>query len=104
MISFINAQGSVKIRLACSKVLLLIISSSNIVTRSNGKYYPETKLYTKYSKDKKIIFIPPSNIKHFIKRSSVTYYILEGQKMGNIMMFSISFLFIFFFHKMATLM
>ena len=36
MISFVNAQGSVKIRLACSKALLLIISSSNIVTNSNG--------------------------------------------------------------------
>ena len=36
MISFVNAQGSVKIRLACSKALLLTISSSNIVTHSNG--------------------------------------------------------------------
>ena len=36
MISFTNAQGSVKIRLPCSRVLLLIISSSNIVTHSNG--------------------------------------------------------------------
>ena len=63
MISFINAQGSVKIRLACSKALLLTISSSNIVTHSNGyikgeKYFyfhksrcgncpTETKLFTK---------------------------------------------------------
>ena len=64
MISFINAQGSVKIRLACSKVLLLTISSSsNIVKHSNsyikgdkyfffyksscGKCSPETKLFTK---------------------------------------------------------
>ena len=61
MISFVNAQGSVKIRLACSKALLLTISSSNIVTHSNGyikgdKYFffykrscgkcsPETKLF-----------------------------------------------------------
>ena len=36
MISFVNTQGSVKIRLACSKALLLTISSSNIVTHSNG--------------------------------------------------------------------
>ena len=36
MISFANAQGSLKIRLVCSIVLLLIISSSNIVTHSNG--------------------------------------------------------------------
>ena len=36
MISFVNAQSSVKIRLACSKALLLAISSSNIVTHSNG--------------------------------------------------------------------
>ena len=71
MILFANAQGSVKIRLACSKALLLtsvvnslaIISSSNIVTHSKGyikgnKYFffyksrcgkcsPETKLFTK---------------------------------------------------------
>ena len=60
MISFVNATGSVKIRLAFSKALLLTISSSNIVTHSNGyikgeKYFlsyksrcckssPETKL------------------------------------------------------------
>ena len=36
MISFVNAQGSVKIRLTCSKALFLTISSSNIVTRSNA--------------------------------------------------------------------
>ena len=56
MISFVNAQGSVQIRLA----------SSNIATHSNGyikgdKYFfhksrcakcsPETKLFTKYSRD-----------------------------------------------------
>ena len=56
MISFVNAQSSVKIRLACSK-------ASNIVTHSSGyikgdKYFffyknrcgkcsPETKLFTK---------------------------------------------------------
>ena len=65
MISFANAQGSVKIRLACSKALLLTISSSNIVTYSNGyikgdkffyksrcgKCSPETKLFTKQSRD-----------------------------------------------------
>ena len=63
MISFVNAQGSVKIRLACSKALLLIISASDIVTHSNGyikgekclfsyksrrgKCSPETKLLNK---------------------------------------------------------
>ena len=36
MISFVNIQASVKFRLACSKTLLLTISSSNIVTHSNG--------------------------------------------------------------------
>ena len=67
MISFVNTQGSVKIRLACSKALLLTISSSNIVTHSNGyikgdKYFcfyksrcgkcsPETKLFPKESRD-----------------------------------------------------
>ena len=67
MISFINAQGSVKIRIACSKALLLTISSSNIVAHSNcyrkgdkyfffykswcGKCSPETKLFAKYRRD-----------------------------------------------------
>ena len=91
MISFFNAQGSVKIRLACSKALLLTISSSNIVTLSNGyikgdKYfffikvgvtnvllnlnYLQNRIETQY---RKIIFITPSNIEHFIERSNVTY-------------------------------
>ena len=63
MISFVNAQGSVKIRLACSKALLLTILSLSIVTNSNGytkgdkhfffykrrcgKCSRETKLFTK---------------------------------------------------------
>ena len=62
MISFVNAQGSVKIRLVCLKPLLLTISFSNI-THSNGyvkgdKYFffcksrcgkcsPKTELFTK---------------------------------------------------------
>ena len=109
MISFVNVQGSVKIRLPCSNVLLLTISSSNIVTHSNGhikgdKYfffynsrcgkgklnYLQSKVETQY---RKIIFITPSNIKHFIERSSVT----SIGKMGAIRIFSIWwFLFIFF--------
>ena len=50
MISLANAQGSVKIRLVFSNVLLLIVSFSNIVvTHSNGyikddKYFSFTKL------------------------------------------------------------
>ena len=63
MILFVNAQGSVKIRLACSKAFLLTISSSNIAAHFNGyikgdkylffyktrcgKCFPETKLFTK---------------------------------------------------------
>ena len=63
MISFVNVQGSVKIRLACSNTLLLTISTSNIIIPSNGyiegnkyfffyknrcsKHSPETKLFTK---------------------------------------------------------
>ena len=94
MISFVNAQGSVKIRLACSKALLLTISSSNIVTHSNGyikgdKYfynfffikvgaanvlvklnYLQSRVETQY---RKIIFITPSNIKRFIERSRETF-------------------------------
>ena len=94
MVSFFNAQGSVKIRLACSKALLSIISSSNIATHSNGyikgdKYfffikvgvanillklnYLQSRVETKQQDD----IITPSNIKHFIERSSVTYKILE---------------------------
>ena len=91
MISFVNAQGSVKIRLACSKALLLTILSSNITTHSNGyikggkyfffikvgaanvllklKYLP-SRVETQY---RKVIFITPRNIKHFIERSSLTY-------------------------------
>ena len=67
MISFVNAQSSVKIRLACSKTLFLTILSSNIVTHFNGyiegdkcfyfyksgcsKCSSEIKLITKYDKD-----------------------------------------------------
>ena len=36
MISYANAKGLVKIRLACLRVFLLIILFSNIVTYSNG--------------------------------------------------------------------
>ena len=98
IVSFVNAQGLVKIRLACSKALLLTISSTNTVTHSNGcvkgdKYFffyksrcgsnvllklnhLQRKVETQYIK---IIFIPPSNIKNFIERSCVTYF-LEGKK------------------------
>ena len=49
MISFVNALGSVKIRLACSKALLLTISSSNIITHSNG-YVKGDKYFFLYKK------------------------------------------------------
>ena len=107
MTSFVNAQGSVKIRLACSKALLLIILSSNTATHSNGyikgdKYFFFIKVGTAnvllklnylqsrvQTQHRKVIFITQSSIKHFMERSSVTYYILEGYKMGNIKIFSI---------------
>ena len=90
MISFVNVQGSVKIRLAYSKALLLTISSSNIVTHSNGYIKCDTSFFIKVgaanvllklnylqsrveTQYRKIIFITPSNIKHFIERSNVTY-------------------------------
>ena len=81
MISFVNAKGSVKIRLACSKASLLTVLSSNIVTHSNShikgdKYfffirvsagnvllklnYLKSRVETQY---RKIIFITPSIIK-----------------------------------------
>ena len=63
MVSFDNTQGSVKIRLPCSKAFLLTISSSNTVSHSDGciksdkylffcrsrcgKCSPETKPLTK---------------------------------------------------------
>ena len=52
--------GSVKIRLACSRVLLLIISSSNIITHSNGfmVIYIYKVEQTEY---RKITFITISN-------------------------------------------
>ena len=91
MISLVNDQGSVKIRLACSKALLLTISSSNIVTHSNAYIkgdtyfffikvgganvllklnYLQSRVETQY---RKITFITPSHIKHFIAKSSMTY-------------------------------
>ena len=36
MISFVNVHCSVRIRSACSKAMLLTVSSSNIVAHSNG--------------------------------------------------------------------
>ena len=83
VISSVNAQGSVKIRLACLKGLLLTTSSSNIITHFRGyikgekhfffykKCSPENKLFTKSSRDtiqKDYIY---HTIKHFIERSSV---------------------------------
>ena len=86
MILFVNAQGPVKIKLACSGALL----SPYIVTRSNGFIkglkcfffmrvaatnvllkinYLQRRVETQY---RNVIFITPSNIKHFIERSSVT--------------------------------
>ena len=104
VISSVNAQGSVKIRLACLKGLLLNISSSNIVTHFHGyinglsmtnisffikKYSPETKLFTKQSNTIQKDYIYHT-IKHFIER-----YLQDFQK------FMVS---IHFFHKMTTLM
>ena len=81
MISFVNAQHSIKIILACSKALLLTVSSSNIVIHSNGyikrdKYFfyksmcgqcsPETKLFESWV-ETPYIFI-------FILYLSQTYY------------------------------
>ena len=49
MISFISAQGLVKIRLACSKPLLLTISSSDIVTHSLLENCTYSELFCPYS-------------------------------------------------------
>ena len=45
MISFANTQGSVKIRLACSEVLLLINSFSNIVAWLDNGYMKGDKYF-----------------------------------------------------------
>ena len=47
--------------------------------------YLKSRVETQY---RKIIFITPSNIKHFIERSSVTYQILESS-MASIRIFCI---------------
>ena len=47
MISFVNTQGSVKIRLACSKALLLTISSSSTVTHTNGHIKGDISFFMK---------------------------------------------------------
>ena len=103
----------------CSFLLLpdikrLTISSSNIITHSNGyikndKYFffyksrsckcsPETKLLEKQYR--KIIVITQSNIKHFIKRSSVIFGRVKNGYHQDFQCFMVS---IHFFHKMATL-
>ena len=72
-------QGSVKIRLACSKVLLLNISSSNIVTHSNGYTKGDKYLYFYKGRCGKCSLtdlqsrVETQYTKHFIERSSVTY-------------------------------
>ena len=45
MIPFISAQGLVEVRLACSKALLLTISSSDIVTHSLLENCPYSELF-----------------------------------------------------------
>ena len=118
MISFVNAQDSVKIRLACSKVLLLTISSSNIITHSNGdKYFcfyksrcdkcsPETKLFTKQSGDT----IQKDHIYHtkqyqiFYRKIKWDLLNFKGVKSGYHQNFQYLMVSIGFFHKMATLM
>ena len=122
MISFVNAQGSVKIRLACSKALLLTISSSNIVTHSNGyikgdKYFffyksrcgkcsPGTKLFTKKGRDA----IQKDQIYHtkqyqiFYRKIKWDFLNLRGVEDGYHQDFQYLMVSIHFFHKMATLM
>ena len=48
MISFVNAQGSVKIRLPCSKAMVLTTLSSNIATHPNG--YTKVDKYVFYTR------------------------------------------------------
>ena len=116
MISFVNAQGSVKIRLACSKALLLTISSSKIVTHSNGyikgdkyvffhksrcgKCAPETKLSTKQSRDAIQKYYHTKQYPTFYKK--IKCDLLNFREVKN--EYHQDIVHIHFFHKMATLM
>ena len=66
MISFVDAQDSVKIRLACSKDLLLTILSSNIVILSNG--YIKSDKYFFFYKSRCGKCSPKNNL--FIKNNA----------------------------------
>ena len=69
MISFVSAQDSVTIRLACSKALLLTISSSTII-HSNG-----------YIKGEKYFFFgPPTSARFFGKNPHQAKMTKNGQK------------------------
>ena len=108
MISFVNAQGSVKIRLAFSEALLLTISSSDIVTHSNAyikgdKYFffyksrcvkcsPETnKLFRKYRRDtkRKDDIYHTKQYQIFYRKIKCDLLNFRGVKMGTIRIFSI---------------
>ena len=122
MISFINAQGSVKIRLACSKPLLLTISSSNIVTHSNSfikgdKYFflkksrcckcsPETKLFAKQSRDtiQKDHIFHTKQYQTFYRKIKSDLLDSRGIKYGYHQNFQYLMVSIHFFHKMGKLM
>ena len=121
MISFVNAKGSVKIRLACSKALLLTISSSNIVTHSNGyikgeKYFyfyksrcgkcpTETKLFTKQSGDTihKDRIYDTKQYQTFYRKIMCDLLNFRGVKNGYHKEFQHLMVSIHFFHKMAML-
>ena len=121
MISFVNAHGSVKVRLACSKALLLSISSSNIVTYSNGyikgdKYFffyksrygkcsPETKLFKKYSRDaiQKDHVYQTKQSQTFYRNIKYELLNFREVKNGYHQNFQYLMVSIHFFHKMVTL-
>ena len=48
------------------------VGTANVLLKLN---YLQSRIETQY---RKIIFITPRNIKHFIEKSSVTYKIMEG--------------------------
>ena len=122
MISFVNAQGPVKIRLACWKALLLTTSSSNIVTHYNGyikgdKYFfsykrrcrkcsLETKLFTKQSRDtlQKDHIYHTKQYQTFYRKIKCDLLNFRVVKNGYHQDFQYLVVYIHFFHKMATLM
>ena len=100
--SFVNAQGSVKIRLVCSKALLLTMSSSNIVTHSNGYRKGDKYLFTYLLIFIYLLFIKVGAANVLLKVNYLQSRV-ETHNIGHYQDFQY-YGFHSFFHKMTTLM